>query len=120
MNVMTWGAIATELAVGVSVWFPRLRPWVLAAGVLMHVMVDVHIQIGIFSYAMFVMYLAWIPPETVKDLPDKLKQLPRFRERGCERGLASAGVAREQRIHRQKRCLTMVADAQLGDLTLGV
>ena len=78
MNVMTWGAIATELAVAVLVWFPRFRPWVLAAGVLMHVMIDVHIQIGIFSYAMFVIYLAWIPPETVKHLPDKLKQLPRF------------------------------------------
>ena len=55
MNVMTWGVIAIELAVGILVWFPRLRPWVLSAGVLMHVIIDLYIQIGIFSYATFVM-----------------------------------------------------------------
>ena len=82
MNLMTWATIATELAVGILVWFPRFRPWVLAAGVLLHLMIDVNIQIGIFSYAMFVMYLAWIPPETVKHLPDKLRHLSRRRDRG--------------------------------------
>ena len=72
MNVLTWGAIAVELAVGILVWFPRLRPWVLAAGVTMHVLIDVYIQIGIFSYAMFVMYLAWLSPASVKLFIDKL------------------------------------------------
>jgi Vitamin K-dependent gamma-carboxylase len=75
MNVMTWGVIAIELAVGILVWFPRLRPWVLSAGVLMHVIIDLYIQIGIFSYATFVMYLAWISPETVKHMPDRLRQV---------------------------------------------
>lgn len=82
MNVMTWGALAIELAVGGLVWFPRFRPWVLSAGVLLHVMIDVHIQIGIYSYAMFVMYLAWISPETAKHLPDKLKHTRRTSDRG--------------------------------------
>ncbi|MEB3982869.1 HTTM domain-containing protein [Mycobacterium sp. 663a-19] len=82
MNVITWGAIAIELAVAILVWFPRFRPWVLSAGVLMHVMIDLQIQIGIFSYATFVMYLAWVPPETVKHLPDRLKQVLGRRDRG--------------------------------------
>ena len=77
MNIMTWGAIAIELAVGVFVWFPRCRPWVLSAGVLLHVMIDVHIQIGIFGFAMLVMYLAWLSPDTAKHLPDKLKRVLR-------------------------------------------
>jgi hypothetical protein len=81
MNAMTWGAMAIELAVGILVWWPRCRPWVLSAGVLMHVMIDVHIQIGIFSYAIFVMYLAWISPETVKHLPDKLIRARRRRRK---------------------------------------
>ena len=34
MNVVTWGAIAIELAVGILVWFPRFRPWVRRAGFL--------------------------------------------------------------------------------------
>ena len=75
MNALTWGSLAIELAVGILVWFPRFRPWVLAAGVLMHLLIDIHIQIGIFSYAMFVLYLAWVSPETVRTLPDKLRQV---------------------------------------------
>jgi len=73
MNVATWAALATELAIGVLVWNRRLRPWVLAAGVVMHLMIDIGIIIGIFSYAMFVLYLAWVSPDSVKRLPDNLK-----------------------------------------------
>ena len=79
MNALTWGAVAVELAIGILVWSPRFRPWVLSAGVLMHLLIDIHIQIGIFSYAMFVLYLAWISPETARTLPDKLRQVARRR-----------------------------------------
>jgi HTTM domain len=79
MNALTWGAVAAELAIGILVWSPRFRPWVLSAGVLMHLLIDIHIQIGIFSYGMFVLYLAWISPETARTLPDKLRQVARRR-----------------------------------------
>jgi Co/Zn/Cd efflux system component len=46
---------------------------VLAAGIVMHVVIDLTIQIGIFSYAMFVLYLAWAPPDTVRTLPQKVR-----------------------------------------------
>jgi hypothetical protein len=74
MNAATWGALAIELAVGVLVWSRRFRPWVLAAGVMLHLVIDTHIEIGIFSYSMLVLYLAWISPDTVQRLPDALKQ----------------------------------------------
>ena len=80
MNAMTWSVLAVELAVGILVWFPRFRPWVLAAGVLMHVTIDLTVQIGIFSYAMFVLYLAWLSPETVKSLTDKVRRRPLQRD----------------------------------------
>ena len=80
MNAMTWSVLAIELAVGILVWFPRFRPWVLAAGVLMHMTIDLTVQIGIFSYAMFVLYLAWLSPETVKSLPDKVRRRPLERD----------------------------------------
>jgi hypothetical protein len=41
--------------------------------VVMHLMIDIGIIIGIFSYAMFVLYLARVPPGTVKRLPDTFK-----------------------------------------------
>lgn len=73
-NAMTWSVIAIELAVGILVWFPRFRPWVLSAGIVMHLLIDLTIQIGIFSYAMFVLYLAWVPVEWIRTLPDNLRQ----------------------------------------------
>jgi len=38
-------------------------------------MIDINIEIGIFSYAMLVLYLAWVSPETVERLPVELRQL---------------------------------------------
>lgn len=73
MNLLTWGTLAIELALGILVWNRRCRPWVLAAGVSLHLGIDVSIMIGIFSWAMFVLYVAWIPPQWVERLPETLK-----------------------------------------------
>jgi len=73
MNAATWGAMAVELAVGILVWNRRCRPWVVAAGVALHLGIDINIEVGIFSYAMFVLYLAWISPDTVQRLPETVK-----------------------------------------------
>src|SRR3977135_3770386 len=71
----TWtaGAVLVELALGVLVWNKRCRPWVLAAGVLLHLGIDFNIEIGIFSYAMLVLYVAWLAPDTPHGLPDTIK-----------------------------------------------
>lgn len=74
MNAVTWSVLAIELAVGTLVWLPRFRPWVLSVGLVMHLTIDLTIQIGIFSYAMFVLYLAWVPPETARALPESFRQ----------------------------------------------
>jgi hypothetical protein len=74
MNAATWSVLVVELAVGILVWSPRFRPWVLAVGLLMHLSIDMTIAIGVFSYAMFVLYVAWLSPETVKDLPDRFRR----------------------------------------------
>lgn len=73
MNAATWGTLAVELALGVLVWNKRCRPWVLAAGVMLHLGIDLNIEIGIFSYAMLVMYVAWIAPDTAQQLPTTIK-----------------------------------------------
>ena len=54
------------------VWNTRGRPWVLAAGVLLHVGIDLIIE-RIFSYAMPVMSAAWIAPATAGQLPSTIK-----------------------------------------------
>lgn len=75
MNAATWATLVIELAIGVLVWIRRLRPWVLAAGVGMHLMITTTIDVGFFTPAMFVLYLAFLPPERVSRLPQYLRSI---------------------------------------------
>ncbi|MGH3675915.1 MAG: HTTM domain-containing protein [Mycobacterium sp.] len=91
VNVATWGTIVIELAIAILVWNRRWRPWVLAAGVVMHLMMMVNLSIGFFSLAMFVLYLAFVPWEAVPRLPVRLKHLVR-RDRGSSAASDSSSV----------------------------
>lgn len=68
VNMATWGTLALELALAILVWNRRLRFWVLGAGVVMHLTMMVTMNVGYFSLAMFVLYAAFIPWETVENL----------------------------------------------------
>jgi len=65
-NVLTFGTLGIELAVGILVWSRTLRPWVLLLGVALHLGIDYAVRVGFFSYVVFVAYLAFIPPEIVE------------------------------------------------------
>lgn len=65
VNLLTFGTLAVELAVALLVWNRTLRPWVLGAGVLLHLGIDLTIQVGFFSYIVLVSYLAFVPPEVM-------------------------------------------------------
>lgn len=73
VNVATWGTMAIELSLAILVWNRRCRYWVLAAGVVMHILIWLNLAVVFFGLAMFVLYLAWVPWETVRDLPDRAK-----------------------------------------------
>ncbi len=60
--VLTWIALMIELAVGVGVWFRRTRPWVLLAGIALHLGIALVFEIGFFSYVMMASYLAFVSP----------------------------------------------------------
>jgi hypothetical protein len=71
-NVATWSTLVVEVAIAVLVWKRRWRPWVLAVGVGLHLSIMVTLNVGFFSLAMFVLYLAFIPPEATQRLPEIL------------------------------------------------
>lgn len=73
VNVASWGTLLVELAIAVLVWNKRCRFWVLGAGVVLHLILMVTMSVGFFSLAMFVLYLAFVPPDRVQAMPDKLK-----------------------------------------------
>lgn len=75
MNFATWATLMIELSIGVLVWNKRLRPWVLAAGVVMHTLVMVTITVGFFTLAMFVLYLAFVPPDVLQRFPGHVRRV---------------------------------------------
>jgi hypothetical protein len=46
----------------------------MAAGVLLHLTIFANMAVGLFSPSMFVLYLAFIPPEVVQKLPQAIRQ----------------------------------------------
>jgi vitamin K-dependent gamma-carboxylase-like protein len=64
-NLLTYGALATEFALGTLVWNRKARPYVLLAGVGLHLGIDWAIRVGFFSYAVIMFYGAFIEPSAL-------------------------------------------------------
>jgi Vitamin K-dependent gamma-carboxylase len=62
VNLLTYGILGAEVAIGVLVWNRALRPYVLTLGVVMHLGIDIALRVGFFSFAVLVLYLAFLPP----------------------------------------------------------
>lgn len=63
LNLLTWATLVFEIVFVALVWPRRLRLWVLGAGVLFHLGIDVFLDIGFFSIAMITAYLAFLPSD---------------------------------------------------------
>jgi hypothetical protein len=77
----TYGTLLIELSVGLLVWNRRLRPYVLAAGVALHVGIALTMRVGYFSAAMLVLYVAFVPPEAASRVlaaATRREKIPRF------------------------------------------
>jgi hypothetical protein len=74
MNAATWATLLLELMIGILVWNRRCRRLAIATGVLLHSVIMVIIAVGFFTPAMFVLYLAFASPESVRQIPDTLKR----------------------------------------------
>lgn len=64
--VATWGTLLVEAAIPVLVWNRRWRPWVLGAGVALHLGIEVTMDLGFFPVTILVSYLAFVPPHTAR------------------------------------------------------
>ena len=63
INLLTHFTVAWELTFVALVWRPRLRPVVLAAGILMHLGIGAFLGMWTFGLAMILSYLSFAPPE---------------------------------------------------------
>ena len=63
-NLLAYGTLAIELALAVLIWNRRARPWVIGAGIALHLFIEVSFALGFFATVIFVSYLAFIPEDT--------------------------------------------------------
>ncbi len=89
LNLLTWATLAFEASFLFLVWDRRLRPWVLGAGVLFHLGIDLTLDIGWFSIVMWLSYLAFVPPDVADQILARLDRPPRQRS---DRALVPAAV----------------------------
>lgn len=68
----SWGTLVFELAFPFVVLFRTLRPWVLAAGVALHLGLWITLELGPFSWIMLATYLAFLDPRATPFLMDRL------------------------------------------------
>jgi hypothetical protein len=73
MNALTWGTLAFEGSFAVLVWKRRWRPWVLWLGVAFHLGIDLCFDVGFFSWAMLLGYLAFVPPEVADQVIARIR-----------------------------------------------
>jgi len=90
VNLLTYGTLVIEAAIGILVWNKAARPYVLAAGVLLHLGIDYAILVVFFSYAMFVCYTTFVLPEWLDEKVGALRARLARSEVGPLRAIASA------------------------------
>jgi hypothetical protein len=65
-NLLTFGTLVIELSLAILVWNRRLRPWVLLAGLSLHLGIEYSVRVGFFGLSITSMYLLWVPPERME------------------------------------------------------
>jgi hypothetical protein len=74
-SVLTYSSLAVEASLAFGLWLPRLRYWVMAAGVGLHLGIEVSLLIGWFSLAVISSYLAFVPPEHLRAAVARIRGL---------------------------------------------
>jgi hypothetical protein len=65
-NVLTFSTLVIELAIAVLIWNRRARVYVVAAGIALHLGIEVTMSVGFFSAVAVSLYLAFVPDETAE------------------------------------------------------
>jgi hypothetical protein len=60
INLLTWGTIAVEASLATFIWYRKSRPYVLAAGVLLHTGIEYSLNIPMFAFVMISSYLNFV------------------------------------------------------------
>lgn len=105
LTMVTWGVLAFEACFVVLIWNRRARPWVLLVGICFHAGIDLLFDVGFFSHALLLCYLAFLSPaRTDRMLGWVEARLPeRFRDPAPGDGPAPAPTGAERLTTAERR-----------------
>jgi hypothetical protein len=63
IKLFTWSALFIEFAMGTLVWVKEFRIWVLLAGIMLHLGIEVTMSIGFFEWVMISAYILFLEPK---------------------------------------------------------
>jgi hypothetical protein len=66
LQLATWGTLVAELALGLLIWIRELRPAVIVAGLLMHGVFEVVLNLQLFGWIMSVGLLLFVSPASAE------------------------------------------------------
>ena len=66
INLITWGTVITEVSLATFIWVPRLRLYVLAAGVGLHLGIEYSMNIPLFSFLMIASYITFLTADDLR------------------------------------------------------
>jgi len=75
VNLQTFGTLVVELSLALFIWNRRARPWVISAGILLHLSIELGILVGFFSIIMITTYLAFLTPEAADRLVANVRRV---------------------------------------------
>lgn len=72
-NLMTYGTLVVELALAILIWHRPARPYVIAAGIALHLFIEVTMSLGFFSLVMITSYLTFVPEDAMERFVDRVR-----------------------------------------------
>ncbi|MGH2794560.1 MAG: HTTM domain-containing protein [Actinomycetota bacterium] len=96
-NVLTFGTLAVELGLALLIWNRRWRPYVIVAGIALHLFIELTFALGFFSTVMIASYLSFVPEETMDPFLGRVRERMRQSRFGPLRRISEAGPGSESR-----------------------
>jgi hypothetical protein len=72
MVSLSWMTVVLEYSLAFGLFVPRLRKWLIPAGVVFHAIIYVTLPVATFSATMWLLYLAFLDPDRVHAFLDRL------------------------------------------------
>ena len=90
-NLLTFGTLVVELGLALLIWNRRWRPYVIVAGIALHLFIELTMALGFFSTVMIASYLSFVPEDTMESFLGRVRDRLRRSRLGSLRRLALEG-----------------------------